>query len=53
MSVITAEISVELTGRDGVTTFNADPDLVRRVVYKEIYLKILNHLSLAGTELER
>ena len=30
--VMAAEMSVELTGRDGVTAFYADPDLVRCVV---------------------
>jgi hypothetical protein len=36
------EMSIELTGRDGVTTVDADPYLVCGVVYKEIHLEILN-----------
>lgn len=38
-SVMAAEMSVELTGRDGVTTVSTDSDLVRFVICKEIHFE--------------
>lgn len=35
VSAMTAEASVKFTGRDSGTTFNADPTLIRCVVYTE------------------
>jgi hypothetical protein len=48
-----AEISVELTGRDGIITVDVYLDLVSCVVYKEIYLEILNYLHLVCIEVGR
>jgi hypothetical protein len=45
-SVTAAEMSVDLTRRDCVTTVGADPDLVHYVVCREIYLEMLSHSHL-------
>jgi hypothetical protein len=44
VSVMATEMNIELTGRDGVTTVDADTYLVYSVVYKEIHLEMLNYL---------
>jgi hypothetical protein len=53
VSVTAAEMSVELTGRNGIITVDAYLDLVSCVVYKEIYLEILNYLHLVCTQVGR
>lgn len=45
--MMATEMSVELT--DCVSTVDADPDLVRYVVYKKVHPKVLSRLSLART----